>query len=207
MTAPNPAFARDRATWAYYEQRAAEYDEWYESRGRFAQDRPGWSREVEELVELVRALPAARTLDVACGSGYLTRHLQGVTVGLDQSAAMIRVAQQRVPEGMALVGDALQLPFADGVFDRVLTGHFYGHLPPDERGPFLAEAQRLAAELVVIDSAWRPGVSAEQWQERVLNDGSRHRVFKRYLTGRQLAAEIGGQLLFDGSWFVAARRA
>ncbi len=45
-----------------------------------------------------------------------------------------------------------------------------------------------------------------EWQQRVLNDGSRHRVYKRYLTGTQLAAEINGRVLFDGSWFVAARR-
>jgi hypothetical protein len=39
----------------------------------------------------------------------------------------------------------------------------------------------------------------------VLNDGSRHRVFKRYLTPAALAAEIGGEPLLDGDWFVAAR--
>jgi len=57
----------------------------------------------------------------------------------------------------------------------------------------------------VLDSATRPGVAPEQWQERVLNDGSRHRVFKRYLTGAGLAAELGGEVLLDGEWFVAAR--
>lgn len=206
MTSNRPAFARDTATWDYYRQRAAEYDEWYEGTGRFAErDRPGWSREVDRLVELVRGLPVARTLDVACGSGYLSRHLRGFVVGLDQSAAMARLTADRLRSGGALVGDALALPFADGTFDRVLTGHFYGHLPPDEATPFLAEARRVAPELVVIDSAYRPGVEPEQWQERVLNDGSRHRVYKRYLTAEQLAAEIDGQVLLSGRWFVAAR--
>ena len=105
-----------------------------------------------------------------------------------------------------MVGDALSLPFPDGAFDRVLTGHFYGHLPPEERAQFLAEAERVADELIVIDSALREGVAAEQWQERVLNDGSRHEVYKRYLTGPQLAAEIGGRVLLDGTWFAAAAR-
>ena len=63
----------------------------------------------------------------------------------------------------------------------------------------------MAGELVVVDSARRPGADAEQWQERVLNDGSRHRVYKRYFTGDQLAAELGGEMLLDGAWFVAAR--
>ncbi len=86
----------------------------------------------------------------------------------------------------------------------MLTGHFYGHLPPDERRAFLAEARRVAGKLIVIDSALRPGVQPEQWQERVLNDGSRHRVFKRYLGGPDLADELGGEVLLNGTWFVAA---
>ena len=204
MTTPSPAFARDAATARYYDQRAVEYDEWYQGSGRFAErDRPGWAAEVAAVIDLVSALPVARTLDLACGSGFLTRHLRGVVVGLDQSPAMVALAQSRLPQGVALVGDALELPFADGAFDRVLTGHFYGHLPAEERSAFLAEARRVAGSLLVIDSAWRPGVEPEQWQERVLNDGSRHQVYKRYLTGEQLAAEIGGRVLLASAWFVA----
>jgi ubiquinone/menaquinone biosynthesis C-methylase UbiE len=201
-----PAFARDSATADYYDQRAHEYDEWYLGQGQYAQrDRPGWNAEVDHLLRLVSQLPPARTLDVACGSGFLTRHLQGVVVGVDQSAKMVALAQSRLPRGVAIVADALDLPFADKAFDRVITSHFYGHLPPDERHAFLAEARRLAGELIVIDSARRPGIAPEQWQERVLNDGSRHRVYKRYLSGRQLADELGGHTLLDGTWFAAAR--
>lgn len=204
MTTPRPAFARDPATAAYYNRRAAEYDEWYLSAGRFAStDRPGWGAEVDGLVELVRGLPAARTLDVACGSGFLTRHLRGFAVGLDQSRAMVALAQSRLPDGLAMIGDALDLPFADSSFKRVLSGHFYGHLPPDERAVFLAEAKRVGGELVVVDAVLRE--DPEQWQERVLNDGSRHRVYKRYLRAQQLADEIGGEVMQDGAWFVVAR--
>jgi SAM-dependent methyltransferase len=207
------AFARDAATHAYYDTRAREYDEWYEGTGSFAsRDRPGWSAEVDQLVALVAGLPAARTLDVACGTAFLTRHLAGLAVGLDQSPAMVAIAQDRLPEGLALTGDALALPFAGGAFDRVLTAHFYGHLVPEERAAFLAEARRVApAELIVVDSAPRPGVERERWEERVLNDGSRHRVFKRFLTGPELAAELSGdgdaEILMDGRWFCAVRAA
>jgi hypothetical protein len=38
----------------------------------------------------------------------------------------------------------------------------------------------------------------------VLNDGSRHRVYTRYLSAQQLADELGGQALLDGTWFSAA---
>lgn len=62
----------------------------------------------------------------------------------------------------------------------------------------------MAPELVVVDSAPRPAEPQEGRQERVLNDGSRHRVFKRFLSGGQLAAELGGEPLLDGPWFSAA---
>ncbi len=203
---PSPAFARDPATATYYDKRAGEYDDWYEGRGRFAdRDRPGWPREIATLVAFVRGLPAGRTLDVACGTGFLTRHLRGFVVGLDQSHSMVALARQRLVGGAALVADALALPFANNAFDRVLTGHFYGHLPAVEREAFLVEVRRVGAELVVIDSAIRPGINAEQWQERVLNDGSQHRVYKRFLDAEQLAREIGGQVALKGQWFVAAR--
>jgi demethylmenaquinone methyltransferase/2-methoxy-6-polyprenyl-1,4-benzoquinol methylase len=105
-----------------------------------------------------------------------------------------------------VVGDALALPFADGEFERVFTGHFYDHLQPGERERFLAEAGRVASELVVADSALREGVEPVQWQERVLNDGSRHQVYKRYFTGSGLAEELGGgEVLHDGPWFVVVR--
>ena len=200
-----PAFARDAATAVYYDRRAAEYDEWYEDRGQFARrDRPGWREEVAALVTLVGDLAPASTLDVACGTGFLTRHLRGAVTGIDRSREMVRVAGGRLPGGAVLTGDALALPVRSGSLARVVTAHFYGHLPPSERAAFLAEAARVAGELIVIDSAWRPGVEAEQWQQRVLNDGSRHRVYKRYLRPDQLAAEIGGQVLWSGQWFVAA---
>lgn len=205
------AFARDAATHAYYAARAAEYDDWYEGTGRFAtRDRPGWADEVDELVALVAALPARRTLDVACGTAFLTRHLKGLAVGLDQAPTMVAIAQDRLRAtgGLALTGDALALPFADGAFDRVLTGHFYGHLVPAERAAFLAEARRVAPdELIVIDSAPREHGERERWEERVLNDGSRHRVFKRFLSGPDLAAELGdgAEILMDGRWFSAVR--
>jgi demethylmenaquinone methyltransferase/2-methoxy-6-polyprenyl-1,4-benzoquinol methylase len=106
---------------------------------------------------------------------------------------------------LALVGDALALPVAPASFDRLFTGHFYGHLPPEERASFLAEVRRVAGELVVVDTARRDDTPAERWEERVLGDGSRHQVYKRFLTPRQLAEELGGETLFAGRWFVSAR--
>jgi SAM-dependent methyltransferase len=188
----------------YYERRAREYDDWWLGTGVAADRvRPGWDEEVAELVRAVHALPPARVLDVACGTGFLTRHLPGDVVGLDQSASMVAVAAERAPRARIVRGEAVPLPFGDGAFDIVFTGHFYGHLLEGEREAFVREARRVAPRLVVVDSARRPDVPAESWEERVLGDGSRHRVYKRWFTGAELAAELGGgEVLHDGRWFI-----
>jgi ubiquinone/menaquinone biosynthesis C-methylase UbiE len=194
----------DEGMRAYYEQRAAEYDDWWLGRGVFAKrERPGWDDEVAAVLDAVRALEPAHVLDVACGTAFVTRHLRGDVVGLDQSEAMVRIAASRLPEGRAVRGDAVPLPFDDGAFDRVFTGSFYGHLLEDERERFLAEARRVAPQLVVLDAALRGDGVPEEWQERKLNDGSRHRVYKRFFTADGLAAELGGgRVLHAGDWFV-----
>jgi demethylmenaquinone methyltransferase/2-methoxy-6-polyprenyl-1,4-benzoquinol methylase len=165
----------------YYEQRAPEYDEWYLGTGLFAsQERPGWLEELRTLCELIAAL--------------------------DQSDAMTRIAEERLPDATVVRAQALPLPFPDAAFDRIFTGHFYGHLREDERRQFLTEAGRVAHELVVVDSHERPDRGVEEEQERVLNDGSVHRVYKRYFTGEGLAAELGGgEVRHDGRWFVMVR--
>jgi len=191
----------------YYDRRAREYDDWWLGTGRFAErDRPGWEEEVEALTGALAALPPARTLDIACGTGFLTRHLPGEVVGLDQSATMIGEARRQAPEATFVQGDAFELPFEDGSFDRIFTAHFYGHLEDDDRERFLREARRVARELVVADSALRDDVEPEEQQERILNDGSCWEVYKRYFTAEGLAAELGGgEIVFAGRWFVAVR--
>ena len=127
-------------------------------------------------------------------------------VGLDQSERMLSVAREQVPGAQFVHGDALELPFADGEFGRVFTSYFYCHLEADERVRFLAEAKRVAPELVVVASVPGAGDPLERYEERVLNDGSQWTVFKRVFTGDQLAAELGdGEVLHEGRWFVVVR--
>ena len=193
----------DRSMEPYYERRAAEYDDWYLGSGLFAErDRPGWNEDVRAVIEAVSSLSTDRTVDVACGTGFLTQHLRGRVVGVDASAGMLQASRARHAHPLVRA-DAFALPFGDASFDRVFTGHFYGHLLPEQRGRFLVESRRVAPELVVVDAKIHPDVRPEQMQERVLTDGSSHRVFKRYFTAGQLADELGGgHVLFDGRWFV-----
>ena len=191
----------------YYDRRAPEYDDWYLGLGKFAERvRPEWEAERTALIETLESLPARRTLDVACGTGYLTQYLPGDVTGLDQSERMLHEAARQAPEATLVQGDALQLPFDDGAFERVFTGHFYGHLEDDDRRRFLSEAARVASELVIVDSSRAAADVDEEMQTRELDDGSRWEVYKRWFTGEGLARELGGgDVLLEGRWFVAVR--
>ena len=191
----------------YYDKRAPEYDDWYLGRGLFEpRDRAGWDAELDQLFEVIAALGSGRTLDVACGTGFLTRHLRGDVVGLDQSKGMLNEAHKQAPSVTYVQGDGLALPFVDHSFDRVFTGHFYGHLEPAERARFLAEARRVAPQLVVVDASRKHSELDEHMSPRVLNDGTTWEVFKRYFTGAGLAEELGGgDVLFEGAYFVVVR--
>jgi ubiquinone/menaquinone biosynthesis C-methylase UbiE len=191
---------------AYYDRRAPEYDDWWLGRGLHAdRERPGWEDELLLLEGVVRDLPPVHTLDVACGTGFLTRHLRGEVVGLDASEHMLEVARLQAPSAQFERGDALALPFEDGAFDRVFTSYFYCHLEEEERERFLSEARRVAPELVVVASIRGDGDDSERWEERRLKDGSQWSVYKRVFEGSDLAAELGGEIVFRGSWFVVVR--
>jgi ubiquinone/menaquinone biosynthesis C-methylase UbiE len=188
---------------AYYEARAREYDDWWLGRGLHAEHRPeGWDEERELLAGWIASLPPARTLDVACGTGFMTRHLRGEVVGLDQSASMLEVAREQAPQAEFVQGDGLALPFADESFDRVFSSYFYCHLEEEERLRFLTEVQRVARELVVVASILREGHEREGWVDRVLKDGSRWKVFKRLFVPEELAKELGGHVLHVSRLFV-----
>jgi demethylmenaquinone methyltransferase/2-methoxy-6-polyprenyl-1,4-benzoquinol methylase len=192
---------------AYYDARAPEYDDWFHGIGRYAErDRPEWDEDLAALAATLGDLPPARTLDVACGTAFLSRHLRGELTCLDQSPRMLAIAGERVPHAALVQADAIPLPFADKAFDRLFTGHFYGHLEEPQRVAFLREARRVAAELVVVDSSLAHSPVAVEWQPRVLNDGSEWQVYKRFFTGSGLADELGGgEVLHEGRWFVVVR--
>jgi SAM-dependent methyltransferase len=102
--------------------------------------------------------PGLRVLDVGCGTGDHLRLLAplvapGEAVGVDLSATLIEHAR-RGGTGVGLsfqVGDAYDLPFADGSFDRVVANQVLLHLA--DPWPAVAEMRRVLAPggLLAVD--------------------------------------------------------
>jgi len=99
---------------------------------------------IPELVRAASVASGGKVLDVACGAGYLAaaaRDLGAEAIGLDFSAAQVRLAQQTYPDVQFIEGDAEDLPFEDREFDVVLNGFGMPHVPHPEKAT--AEAFRV----------------------------------------------------------------
>jgi len=72
---------------------------------------------------IVSEPPVERALDLCCGTGYVTGHINAKTVvALDMSPGMLRVNRDKNRERKHVnitVGDAFRLPFPDNSFDAV----------------------------------------------------------------------------------------
>jgi SAM-dependent methyltransferase len=76
----------------------------------------------EEGIRLAGIGEGSRVLDVGCGAGTFLGLAAGrgaVVHGLDASAALLELAQARVPGADLRLGDLQELPYDDGSFDAV----------------------------------------------------------------------------------------
>ncbi len=196
----------DRALHRYYEQRAPEYDEWYDRRGRYHNPatNAAWysdvgdlNRNLTRLAATVSHQPQARVLDLACGTGKWTplfaRALPetGRVIAFDYSAAMLAQTQARLADEeqntvlaartRLVCGDAYALPFKNGAFDIVFFGFWLSHVPRERVGEFLGEVRRVlkpGGQVFVVDSAQEANVPNEEISNRPLNDGSVYPILK-----------------------------
>ena len=82
-----------------------------------------WRRLVQESID---PKPGQRILDLAAGTGTSSRPLAdagALVVPTDLSLGMLKVGKEHHPDLPFLAGDALALPFADGVFDAVTISY------------------------------------------------------------------------------------
>jgi ubiquinone/menaquinone biosynthesis C-methylase UbiE len=108
-------------------------------------------RQLEALVGLSGAGDGDRSLDVACGPGFLTlafARRTALATGFDATDAFLDLARaEAARRGLENVrfehGDAEQLPFADASFDVVSCRAAFHHFPRPER--VLSEMVRVTA--------------------------------------------------------------
>lgn len=140
------------------------------------------ARAAEELVATLPIPPAARVLDIACGTGNLSipaARRGAVVTGIDIAPNLLEQARNRARiEGLDISfeeSNAEALPYADGKFD-VIMGLFGAMFAPN--------AERVAAEMTRV---CRPGgtVLMANWTSR----GFFGRVFD--LGGRYMPSKAG----------------
>ncbi len=184
----------------YYERRAAEYDS-------TAWEHPGMDYAGAKAVHaILEFLPPVPTLDIGCGTGYVSRWLPGDLTLLDASPSMLEIAQQRLPRAKVVRAVVPPLPFADHSFKRAFTANLFGHLTPESRKQLVSEMTRVANEAIVLDQLSADGVFREGLERRQLLDGTTVDIYKCYFTTEQLMAELEtGEVLMDGPVFTIVR--
>lgn len=118
--------------------------------------------------------PGDRLLDLGAGAGrhaFEAMRRGAVVTALDADAAEVKDVSQMMKgmadgdpstaanggSGAALVGNALELPFPDGTFDRVIAAEVLEHIPED-RGAIaeLARVLRPGGTIAVTVPRWWP---------------------------------------------------
>lgn len=124
------------------------------------------------VCDAARISPGHRVLDVACGTGVLTREAasrvgpSGVVAGLDADPSMLAVAEQLAPRIEWKHGTAEALPYAAGSFDAVVSQ--FGLMFFSDRAQALREMLRvLAPEGTLAIAVWNGLEHAPAWRDEV----------------------------------------
>jgi len=142
-----------------YERWAATYDD---------ASNPLLHLEERKLTALLPDLGGKCALDLACGTGRWLEKLPGMgtrlQVGVDFSAAMLRVAEKKSAlHGRLARANCLSLPFQTSVFDLVVCSFALSHI--SDLGQALSELARVTktgADVVVSDL--HPEAYARGWR-------------------------------------------
>jgi SAM-dependent methyltransferase len=109
-----------------------------------------------DLARRAGAHPVGEALELAAGTGVLTRELLGVAAAVtatDLNQAMVDLGAQRVPAARWRQANAMALPFDDAVFDLVAC-QFGVMFFPDKPAAFAEVARVLAPGGRVLMNAW-----------------------------------------------------
>ena len=186
----------------YYAQRAAEYERIYAKPERQA-----------DLARMRKDIPAlfkgARVLEIACGTGYWTpliaEQAESVTA-LDYNEETMEIARRKsYPKNNVTFqqSDAYALPGWPRRFSACYAGFWWSHVPLAKLDGFLAGLARhveSGSTVAFMDNRYVEGSSTpisrrdadgNTYQQRGLDDGSRHEVLKNFPTAQELRARLG----------------
>lgn len=150
-------FRGGAANWIrrYWDDQARDDHRWHIAHARDEDGFTASGRATAELLfgpDLAELPQAGSALDIGCGAGRILGHLAparpGLRLfGLDVSAEMIRLAQERLapyPGVVLLRGDGRSLDlFPDASFDLVYSALVFQHLPTRVFRRYLAESARI----------------------------------------------------------------
>jgi ubiquinone/menaquinone biosynthesis C-methylase UbiE len=193
---------------AYYEARAAEYDDWYLRRGRYSHGPvhdAAWNAELDTAGRWLDALPIhGEIVELAAGTGWWSPLLaeKGELSLYDAAAAPLELARERlVAHGLRAhlhVRDAWAAP--DRQVDALFAGFWLSHVPRGRLDEFLAIARRWlrpGGTFAFIDSlpdaqsgaADHPTPRDDESLRR-LEDGREFRIVKVYYQPAELRAAL-----------------
>ncbi|MCU1394575.1 MAG: SAM-dependent methyltransferase [Ilumatobacteraceae bacterium] len=114
--------------------------------------RPGYPQEVLDQVFAAIGLERPRILDLAAGTGKLTRQLTGygTVTAVEPLAAMRRQLLDAVPGVECLDGTAEAIPLADGSVDVVTVGQAFHWFDQERANPEIARVLVDGGHLVAI---------------------------------------------------------
>lgn len=181
---------------SYYDERAQEYDEIYLGKGPAIPDPVAYEKDVKKITEMVSEFGRGHLIDVGCGTGfwlpYYAPNCSQITL-LDQSKKMLSECKRRVDKlGLKdkcnfVRGDFYEVNFEGCSFESASVGFFISHLTLEQEQSFFVKLKKILKpnrQLMLIESAWsskrQQYRKKEGTQERVLNDGRKFTVYKRY---------------------------
>jgi len=107
-----------------------------------------------DLAARLPRVPELRVLELACGTGIVTRHLRGYRLlATDLNPPMIERAAAKLPDVEFRQADAMHLPFDDASFDAVVC-QFGAMFFPDKVAAFREAHRVLAPGGMFIFSVW-----------------------------------------------------
>lgn len=149
---------------AYYRARAAEYDDWWERRGKYdAGDafRDAWFDEAERVRTWLESVEiSGKVLEVAAGTGNWTPHLVSPNTrvtALDAAPEALQICSSKVAAGSVsfVVADVFAWT-PPTKYDVIFFAFWMSHIPPPQWQGFwhtMADALSPEGRLVFIENA------------------------------------------------------